>query len=97
MASSKEVQEAQVKRYHGKSSAMAWQEYQLAHKPEVKGDNGWIKEEKAHAQAITNPKKKQYANNEDPITHPRHKELKISNRMRSKTKQTHRQWQTHEQ
>ena len=56
---------------------MQWhgQEYQLAHKPEVKGDKGWIKEEKAHTQAIPILKKKRDAKNEDPMTHPHHKEL----------------------
>ena len=37
---------------------MAWQEHQLAHGLEVKGDIGRIKEEKAHTQAMLSPKKK---------------------------------------
>ena len=49
MAGPKEAQQAQVKWYHGRSNAVAWQEYQLTHKPKVKGDRGWIKEEMAHA------------------------------------------------
>ena len=76
MAGPIEAQQAQVKQYHGRSNAMAWQEYQLTHKPKVKGDKGWIKEEKAHAQAIPSLKKKRDEKNEDPMTHPSHKELK---------------------
>ena len=75
MASPKEAQQTLVKRYHDKNNAVAWQKYQLAHKPEVKGDNGWIKEENAYTQAMLNPKKKRDAKNEDPITHPHHKKL----------------------
>ena len=52
---------------------LAWQKHQLAHRPEVKGDMGRIKEEKAHTQAMPNLKKKWDAKNEDPRTHPHHK------------------------
>ena len=44
-------------------------------------NQGWkeigaeLKEAKAYIQAIPNPKKKQYAKNEDPMTHSRHKRL----------------------
>ena len=48
----------------------------MTHKLKVKGDKGWIKEEKAYAQAIPNLKKKRDEKNEDPMTHPSHKELK---------------------
>ena len=75
MAGTEGAQQTQVKWYHGKNNAAAWQEYQLAHKPEVKENKGWIKEKKAHTQAIPSPKKKRDANNEDLITHPCHKEL----------------------
>ena len=63
-----------VKWYRGRNNAMAWQEYLLAHEPEVKGDRGWIKKEKAHTQVMPSPKKKRNAKNEDPMTHPRNKE-----------------------
>ena len=39
-ASPNEAHQTQVKQYHGKSNVMAWQEYQMAHKQEVKGDKG---------------------------------------------------------
>ena len=48
MTGLKEAQQTQVKQYHGKNKVVAWQEYQLAHKPKVKGDRDWTKEEKAH-------------------------------------------------
>ena len=57
MAGPREAHRIQVKQYHGRNNVVAWQEYQLAHKSEVRGDKGWIKEEKAHAQAIPSPKK----------------------------------------
>ena len=69
------AQQTQVKWYHGKNNTVAWWEYQLAHEPEVKGDKGWIKEEKAYTQVIPSPKKKRDAKNEDQMTRPRHKEL----------------------
>ena len=75
MASLEEARKIQIKQYHGRNNAMVWQEYQLAHKPKVRGDKDWIKEEKAHVQAIPSPKKKWDVKNEDPMTHPRHKRL----------------------
>ena len=47
-----------AKQHHSKNNTMAWQEHQLAHRLEVKGDMGRIKEEKAHTQAMLSPKKK---------------------------------------
>ena len=86
MAGTEGAQQTQVKRYYGRNNAMAWQEFQLAHKPEVNEDNGWIKEEKTHTQAIPNPKKKRDAKNEDPMTHLRHKDLnKQQNMQQDKT------------
>ena len=75
MAGLKEAQRIQVKQYLDRNNVVAWQEYQLAHKSEVREDKGWIKEEKAHAQAIPSPKKKWDAKNEDPMTHSHHNEL----------------------
>ena len=46
------------KQHHSENNAVAWQEHQLAHGPEVKGDRGRIKEEKAYTQAMPIPKKK---------------------------------------
>ena len=40
MAGTEGAQQTQVKRYYGRNNAMAWQEFQLAHKPEVNEDNG---------------------------------------------------------
>ena len=75
MAGQRGAQQTQVKQYHDRNNTVAWQEYQLAHKPEVKGDRGWIKEEKAYTQAIPSPKKKWDVKNEDPMTQPCYKEL----------------------
>ena len=75
MAGLEEAQRIQVKRYLDRNNVVAWQEYQLAHKSEVREDKGWIKEEKAHAQALPSPKKKWDVKNEDPMTHPRHNRL----------------------
>ena len=61
------------KQLHSKNNVVGWQEHQLTHWPEVKGDMGRIKEEKAHTQAMLSLKKKWYAKKEDPRTHPRHK------------------------
>ena len=59
--------------YHSRNNAMVWQEHQPAHEQRVKRDMGWIKEEKAHTQAMLNPKKKWDAENEDPRTHSHRK------------------------
>ena len=62
-----------VKRYHGKNNVVVWQEHKLAHGQGMKEDIGWIKEEKVHTQAMSNPKKEWDIKNEDLKAHPRHK------------------------
>ena len=39
----------------------------------MKGNMGQIKEEETYSQAMSNPKKEQDSENEDPMTHPCHK------------------------
>ena len=53
---------------------------QLTHKE----DKGMIEEEKAHAQAKPSPGRKQDTKNEDPITHPCHKRLRMNGRTGNK-------------
>ena len=62
-----------VRQYHGRNNVVAWQEHQSVHGQGMKENMGRIKEEKAHTQAMPNPKKKRDIKNEDPRTHPRHK------------------------
>ena len=56
MAGLKEVQQMKVKRYHGRNNAVAWQEYQSAHKPRVKRDRGRIERSKCPHPSNTLPK-----------------------------------------
>ena len=65
---------------HGKGNEAAWQKCQPTHKE----DNDWIEEEKAHVQAKPSPGRKQDTKNEDLVTHPRHKRLRMSGRMSNK-------------
>ena len=65
---------------HGKGNEAAWQKCQSTHKE----DKGQIEEGKTYAQAKSNPGRKQDTKNEDPITHPRHKRLRMSGIMGSK-------------
>ena len=74
MASPEEAQQTQTKRYRGRNNVMVWWELQLAHKPKVKETGAELKK-KAHTQAIPSPKKKRDIENENPMTHPHHKEL----------------------
>ena len=46
------------KQHYSKNNVLAQQKHQLTHRLELKGDMGRIKEEKAHSQAMLNPKKK---------------------------------------
>ena len=80
MAGPKEVQQAQTKMKHGKGNEAAWKKCQPIHKE----DKGWIEEGKAHVQAKPSPGRKQDTKNEDPVTHPRHKRLRMSGRTGNK-------------
>ena len=59
--------------YHSRNNAVAWKEHQPAHEQGMKGDISQIKEEKTHTPTMLSLKKKWDANNEDQITHSRHK------------------------
>jgi len=47
-----------VKRYHDENNTVVWQEHQPAHGQGTRGNMSRIKEEEAHTQALSSPKKK---------------------------------------